>query len=88
MGVSIVVPICGMRRCVEHYTRDLAGRSLPLRRFRIVFMGSKAGSGSVRILGSGVSFDGCAGFRVCGGRGNNLDSTEGFNLSGVANSCI
>lgn len=81
-GVSVVIPIFGIRRCLPHYVSDVLGRSFE--GFRLLLVSSNDSSGSKGVYSecTGGSFH----VGIFRGGGKKIDSTHGMNVSGTVKS--
>lgn len=83
-GMSIVIPICGIRRCLSHYVRSLLGRALG--RVRVVLISSRSPSGYPRVYSECTRRSSHVG--VVRGGGRKLKVTHGDNVRVTSNRCI
>lgn len=82
--VAVVMPMCGIRGCVERYVSSLLGRACG--GLRVVLISSNSGSGDKRV------YRGCTGtsseIGIVRGRGRNLKFTQGAKLAITRNGFI
>lgn len=84
--LAIVMPICGVRGCVQRYLRSLMVKRI-LSQVRILIILRNSGSNSTRVTCRFIRRCPSALQVVCG-TGNNRNSTVGANLVVTSNRCI
>lgn len=84
VGISIVVPICGIRGCLHRGLRDIRGRALGS--VRVVYISSNSASSSYGVTRRFTTTS--SEFIIVGRRGNNTNTTEGGNLHRTGNGCL